>query len=646
MTVVCSCVGVNTSSQAIENARYFAFTNGTYLAADITEASSLHPNVKVANPYLIGIQETVNRLTGEVSVQKQYLLQETSLGFSRGIVKFTREMSTSENGETTVSIEGSVQGGFDSDSTIDAIEDDFKGYDWYSIAQDLYSSYTTEDDPFRSINKFAAGRTGSNNDKLIFSTKDHSTPNYVRNPNCWLYPLDLTGISVWNSSGGSSLGDVDTGGGAAISPRHVVFADHYIIADGATMRWVTKNNEVITRTLVTSAKVGATDLRIGVLDSDLPDSICFYKVLPSGWGSTKLATGLHVVMTDQEEKIFPRQFNDGTYISAVPVWSAPTTSPLSLLTETPVSGDSGNPVFLIINNELVILGGIFTNASCVNLSYYFSASNAVMATLGGGYQLTEIDVNVLSNPPLYTSPTNFSLTRNPNANLINFSLDYSNKKNNDIYIIDKTTIINNYEDSTKCIDVSVSILSDLKNSEARWNAVYNYYVTFDIAQFAQSKWTKYGNTDTLNFNVKDSSYAENRQIGSIEASARFCTSVGQDCGCLQNMDYSCNFIPALNEYKVGIPVDGEGCHFIEDLMVLKRASFSIQGRVIPSICCSYAKAVFELKNRVNQISNLLFYGKDKILDSAEISNKNPAGEISFNFSWSAKKDSIIPENLL
>jgi hypothetical protein len=95
-----------------------------------------------------------------------------------------------------------------------------------------------------------------------------------------------------------------------------------------------------------------------------------------------------------------------------------------------------------------------------------------------------------------------------------------------------------------------------------------------------------------------------------------------------------------------LPINSNGCHYIEDIKIIKRAAFNIQGTLIKPVCCSYEKTVAQLRNRVNQISNSIFYGANKILDSSQISKVSPAGSITFAFSWSAEKAIIIPDNLL
>jgi hypothetical protein len=60
-----------------------------------------------------------------------------------------------------------------------------------------------------------------------------------------------------------------------------------------------------------------------------------------------------------------------------------------------IPGDSGSPSFVIINNSAVLLtqwtyGGAGQGDEDV---YYAPLINAAMTELGGGYQLTEIDLS-------------------------------------------------------------------------------------------------------------------------------------------------------------------------------------------------------------------------------------------------------------
>jgi hypothetical protein len=240
----------------------------------------------------------------------------------------------------------------------------------------------------------------------VFTTQDHAAGVYVRNPSCWAADIDLTCVSPWNSTG------ANTRAGVLVSPRHVLFAAHYPIAAGAIIRFVTANNAVVTRTVTATLTFPGyspyhPDFALGVLDSDVPASIGFAKVLPANyatkfpgaaaWG--KVAS----VCFDQEEKALVQDWA-GKYIANTGLdycaFNAPTDAKRAEFFENKISGDSGNPAFLIVNGELVFLTALtFGGAgSGTELPPRIAQLNTMMTTLGGGYQLTEID---LSSFPTY-----------------------------------------------------------------------------------------------------------------------------------------------------------------------------------------------------------------------------------------------------
>lgn len=241
----------------------------------------------------------------------------------------------------------------------------------------------------------------------LFSTQDHAAPTYVRNVNCWgaSFAVALTAVSPWNSQGGPFYS------GILVSPRHVMFATHFAPSAGATIRFVTVDNVVVTRTLsavtaLTQSQAYYPDLTVGLLDSDVPGTIAFARVLPSAW-ATKLpslsaANTVPCISTDQEEKLLARE------MTALPS----STSPYALLTmmmpadaqrrafyEDIVGGDSGNPACLVINGQLVVLtcwtsGGSGSGSSVLAFK---SALNTAMTTLGGGYTLTDADLSAFTS---------------------------------------------------------------------------------------------------------------------------------------------------------------------------------------------------------------------------------------------------------
>jgi len=249
----------------------------------------------------------------------------------------------------------------------------------------------------------------------IFTSQDHTNQVYVRNPNVWCSDLVapvLTCLSPWNSTGSYTMS------GTLISPRHIIFAAHYQIATGATVRFVKSDGTVVNK--VMTAKLTHPnytpyypDITIGVLDSDVPSDISFARILPASvvpylpsFGSIigNQWCNLPSLTLDQEEKALVTNYY-AEQIQFVGQLTSKFTNPVlgtlrAPFFENKIVGDSGNPALLIINNTPVIVcvwtsGGAGSGTAIAN---HKAAINTMMTTLGGGYQLTEID---LSGFPTY-----------------------------------------------------------------------------------------------------------------------------------------------------------------------------------------------------------------------------------------------------
>lgn len=169
-------------------------------------------------------------------------------------------------------------------------------YTWQSAA--VGSAKEAAISQFTSL--LAAG-----SDKEVYSTSSH--PTYVRNTNCWLYDLDLTGICVYPSKRG----------GTAVTPRHLISAKHFTFGVGAVRYFLTSDNVLISRTVTHQVNNPSVDLTISLLDSDLPDSIQPLQVLPVDWKNYMPATlGPDVLPFSHE---YPEgQFNTTSEIHGLP----------------------------------------------------------------------------------------------------------------------------------------------------------------------------------------------------------------------------------------------------------------------------------------------------------------------------------------
>ena len=194
--------------------------------------------------------------------------------------------------------------------------------------------------------------------KPIYSLQNHTNGIYIRNSDCWAADLDLTCASPWNSRGGNKQA------GTLITPRHCILVAHYNLKAGDSIRFVTKDNVTIRRKIIahkvnTDWNSNVPDIEVITLDEDVPASITPCKFLPSNYKTYIVndGDGLPALFTDQEEKAL-----------VADIWSinsnklfdlqVPISSYRSDLNEIIIMGDSGNPVFLILNGKPVIVGCI------------------------------------------------------------------------------------------------------------------------------------------------------------------------------------------------------------------------------------------------------------------------------------------------
>ncbi len=251
-----------------------------------------------------------------------------------------------------------------------------------------------------------AGKNFATSGKM-YST--YQPPDYfVRNPDFWAANVDLTCLAAYNSYGWGGEGGPQRAG-TLVSPRHFLCATHFLIPVGTRMYFVKPGGKVAVRT-VTDYRTLGPDITVGVLDSDVPAGINFAKVLP--FSSYNFRKKLYAPEL-YEAQVYPwpvpvlncNQFREGL-VADVETWGQaganyvcsnrpPIDPQRQVFYRDVIPGDSGSPSFAIINNTAVLLtqwtyGGAGQGDEDV---YYAPLINAAMTELGGGYQLTEIDLS-------------------------------------------------------------------------------------------------------------------------------------------------------------------------------------------------------------------------------------------------------------
>ena len=221
--------------------------------------------------------------------------------------------------------------------------------------------------------------------------------NGIRNPKCWGGSLDLTAFCITPQAG------------VLVSPRHVLFVTHYHPAVGATLQWVTQDNQTISRTLSAVVSLSDTayvhpDITVGVIDSEIPSSISFVKVFGDNTLRDWAGYRVPVVIRDQFNRIHEADVQQVSPLGATTptVWLQAPLSPLRLPRyKTVVSGDSGSPVCVVENSKPVLLMMLSQGGSGRGtfLAAYIDAINAAMQQLGGTEQLT-IAAGLLAEPQM------------------------------------------------------------------------------------------------------------------------------------------------------------------------------------------------------------------------------------------------------
>ena len=250
--------------------------------------------------------------------------------------------------------------------------------------------------------------------KNIFTSRNPYTKIFTRNPDCW-----LNGVSNISCMSPAQLSGTpwNTRSGTLVTPRHIVLAKHYmipILEGGTDILFVADDNTVVTRKLVSSITDPNNDIGIMLLNEDIPSIIKFAKVLPRNHPDylSQQSSMRCAVFLDQEEKALlrintflpvdpsPPGHQNVVYVTNpnhISNFSSNVLSPIMPWYETPIAGDSGDPMFLLIDNELVLISTWTSPVSGPSYPSLYDIVNDLLTQIGPGYQLTPIDLEAVYN---------------------------------------------------------------------------------------------------------------------------------------------------------------------------------------------------------------------------------------------------------
>ena len=242
-----------------------------------------------------------------------------------------------------------------------------------------------------AIDSAITGQTPSTSMPL-WTTRTPGTSTYVRNASCWGSDIDLTPFAAYNSAAAEGYSGFT--GLTLITPRHVIGAEHtnnpFV---GSTVHFVTAGNVVCSRTITAVQRVGDTDIRIGLLNADVDAGIAFARVLPATWATKlpSLATRrIAIARITQLQRLGIHDLyaltDDANYM--------PPSGDRAAFHTAAVYGDSGSPIFLVVNDAMVLLGSLWSSTEAPSITYHRTAINAAITALGGGYTaLTDADLS-------------------------------------------------------------------------------------------------------------------------------------------------------------------------------------------------------------------------------------------------------------
>ena len=217
----------------------------------------------------------------------------------------------------------------------------------------------------------------------------------ARNTDAWFHPIDLSSVPT------------TARGGVLISPEHAMFTAHYPPSVGDTVTYQTNGNEAVSRTVLaveTHPDYDATTYRNDIAVARLSaavTTVAVAKTLPgdwrayvpavsgvSGFRAPTLAFEIGAVQEVSSPLLEGANYSNGFVMNYIDRAAA--------LRPSIVSGDSGQPIFFVVNGEAV-LAGLWTGSFYGTfLPDEIPEVNAMMLSLGGGYELQTVDLSAFA----------------------------------------------------------------------------------------------------------------------------------------------------------------------------------------------------------------------------------------------------------
>jgi hypothetical protein len=217
-------------------------------------------------------------------------------------------------------------------------------------------------------------------DAAYYSAYNHTSATYTRNASCWLADIDLSCVAVASNSGS---GWTRQRGGTLITPRVIIIARHFAYGVGTQVRFSNASGTVENRTVIAVDSASGGDISVCVLDAAV--TVATPCTIAGDWmiqGASVTANsktwysgglGFHI---DQNARVYACSLGRATFLLSSFTTSITANgitfsdcessafsnhsidvigSGNSAYLKTPISGDSGQPVFVIIDGDPVLL---------------------------------------------------------------------------------------------------------------------------------------------------------------------------------------------------------------------------------------------------------------------------------------------------
>ncbi|MFK7849482.1 MAG: hypothetical protein AB8D78_00765 [Akkermansiaceae bacterium] len=196
----------------------------------------------------------------------------------------------------------------------------------------------------------------------------------------WTRGMDMSGVS-FNDDRTATL----------VTPRHVVMAKHFARPALSSVVFHDRNGKRLSRKII-ALEPGTGDVMVGLLDEAVPSNYTAYPLPVPGSNHSSLVNQ-RVIVTDQKRCLFVHQV---AAVGAGRIAFKQDMSDQYGWGKNLVVGDSGNPAFLIVGKQLVLVETHTTGGAGAGPYYgdpgVQAGVRAAIKKLGGGQRIRTVRV--------------------------------------------------------------------------------------------------------------------------------------------------------------------------------------------------------------------------------------------------------------